>query len=314
MPPHPRPVDPDRYANVADSASATDDAILVRDALDLGLTDWECRELRRASKEHCMPRGTLLVPPVRDVLRARARAAQLLIPDGVLCGRTAARLHGLEGLRHDAQDEPLDLVLPTDHTRWQRAGLRLHWFEIPETLVFDMAGLRVTDVETTLRALQPRLDRRRFICLADSAERKGMLSAERAADLADTLPLRLAEPWRLVDGRAESPSETVVRLVLVEGGLAPDELQLRVCDRDGRVIARLDMGWRRRKVGLEVDSGEHDRPEALYRDRSRQNDLVRLGWTILRVTVQDAWNRPGYVQSLVRGALNDDVNGRPREA
>ena len=60
------------------------------------------------------------------------------------------------------------------------------------------------------------------------------------------------------------------------------------------------MGWRRHRVGLEVDSSEHDKPTPLYRDRYRQNDLLDLGWDIRRVTGWDAQNRPAYVRRVVR--------------
>src|SRR4051812_35769820 len=80
-------------------------------------------------------------PTCPGCMRARARAAQLLIPDGVVCGRTAARIHGLQGLRLEPDDEPVDLVLPTGHTRWQRSGVRLHWFEVDEKSVVDDEGL-----------------------------------------------------------------------------------------------------------------------------------------------------------------------------
>jgi hypothetical protein len=298
-------MDGDTYARLSLVAAKTDDVLLTREAIGLGIGDQDCRRLRRISREYGLPRGALALPPVRDGLRARARAAHLLVPRGVLCGPTAARLLGLQGLPRATPTNPIHLSLPRRRTRWQRKDMLLHWRDVPDEEIVLLDGLHVTAAERTLLDLQPTLDRATFICLADSAAQQGLLPPERLALLRDELPPGLAEDWRLVDGRSESPSETLVRLVLVEVGLGPDELQLQVRDANGRVIARLDLGWRRRRFGLEVDSGEHDRPSALYRDRYRQNELLELGWDIRRVTAADARNRPSYVRSMVRAALSE---------
>ncbi len=298
MSPSPRPPE-----GVNNAALASDDVLLSREAERLGLSPWHVRRLAAIGREQGLPRGTIAVPPFRDLLRARARAALLLVPDGIVCGITAARLHGLEGLNWHTPAEPVHLLLPATRTRWQRSGLRLHWSRRPIDDPQDLEGLRVTSVENTLLDLRGRVDRTTFVSLADSAVRKGLIDdvwlARQQQDEAD-------EPagwWHLVDGRSESPSETAVRLVLTDGGLPPDELQIRVRDDTGRIIARLDMGWKRPRVGLEVDSTEHDKPTPLYRDRYRQNDLFDLGWDIRRVTGWDARNRPAYVLRTVRNAL-----------
>jgi hypothetical protein len=298
-----RNVNGDVYELLQSEAAKKDDVLLVRKAVKLGATDRMCRELRVIRKEYGLPRGAVLIPPVRDVLRARARAAQLVVPAGVLTGATAARLLGLQGLPWAEVTDPLDLVLPTDRTRWQRKDLRLHWSDLEPAEIVLVDGLRVTNAERSLTDLHAQLDYTTFVCLADSAVHQELISAERLVALRSESSPDRAERWQLVNGQSESPSETRVRLVLIRGGLAPDELQLQVCDDSGRVIARLDLAWSRRRVGLEVDSAEHDRPTALYRDRYRQNDLRHLRWDIRHVTASDARNRPAYVLSVVRSAL-----------
>jgi very-short-patch-repair endonuclease len=105
---------------------------------------------------------------------------------------------------------------------------------------------------------------------------------------------------------AESPSESRVRLTLVDAGLAPDHLQYEVYTDGGFFVARLDIAFTRggKKVGMEVDSGEHDRPKALYRDRDKLNALRSLGWDVRQVTQHDAFRRPGYVVQQVEQALS----------
>jgi hypothetical protein len=56
---------------------------------------------------------------------------------------------------------------------------------------------------------------------------------------------RLRSMLELVDGGAESPRESRLRLILVRGGLGPIETQIPVTD--GRILRRLEflaaMGW-----------------------------------------------------------------------
>ena len=66
------------------------------------------------------------------------------------------------------------------------------------------------------------------------------------------MPKRLRAALALADGRSESTFETLVRLLLVRAGLAPETLQLEVFDQNGRLYARLDMAWPSVKVGLEA--------------------------------------------------------------
>ena len=58
---------------------------------------------------------------------------------------------------------------------------------------------------------------------------------------------------RLVDGGAESPQESRLRLVLVNAGLPIPETQIEFRDRFGDVRVRVDMGWREWR-----DAGEYD--------------------------------------------------------
>ncbi len=74
-----------------------------------------------------------------------------------------------------------------------------------------------------------------------------------------------------------------------------------VRDRDGRVIARGDMGWwlpTGRLLVVEIDgAGPHGAPDALFRDRQRQNAVVATGTLMLRFTAADL--RAGRVAASV---------------
>jgi hypothetical protein len=84
---------------------------------------------------------------------------------------------------------------------------------------------------------------------------------------------------QLVDAKAESPHESLTRLVLkpVLPGL---ESQVRIVDRRGQLIARLDLGDEALRLGVESDGAAYHRGRAAE-DRRRDH---RTGWTIERVS------------------------------
>ncbi|MGQ0431745.1 MAG: endonuclease domain-containing protein, partial [Microthrixaceae bacterium] len=72
----------------------------------------------------------------------------------------------------------------------------------------------------------------------------------------------------------------------------------------GRFIARIDAAYPDHKIALEVDGyGAHSSPYAFQRDRTRQNRLVALGWTVLRFTWADVVDRPATVATTIREAF-----------
>jgi very-short-patch-repair endonuclease len=72
----------------------------------------------------------------------------------------------------------------------------------------------------------------------------------------------------------------------------------------GRFIARLDAAYPERRIAIEVDGYEaHSSPEAFQRDRTRQNRLVALGWTVLRFTWADVVHRPSMVAQAIKEAI-----------
>jgi very-short-patch-repair endonuclease len=99
-----------------------------------------------------------------------------------------------------------------------------------------------------------------------------------------------------VDGAAESPQETRLRLLLVAGGLPRPETQIRF----PKLHVRVDMGWREWKVAVEYDGVQH------WADaRQRSWDIKRIalleaaGWVVVRVSA-DMLSRPELVVSRVR--------------
>ncbi len=108
----------------------------------------------------------------------------------------------------------------------------------------------------------------------------------------------------LLDGGAESPQETRTRLVLVRAGLPTPTTQITVFDDFGHPIARVDMGWKHWRVGVEFDGAQHwTDPVQRTRDINRLAELEGCGWRIIRVSGQLLRHAPAVVVDRVVAAL-----------
>ncbi len=107
----------------------------------------------------------------------------------------------------------------------------------------------------------------------------------------------------LVEPRSESPMETRLRLVIVNGGLPRPVAQYEVRDASGTFIGRVDLAYPEWKVAIEYD-GDHHRDRATFRDDIRRANALRVaGWTVLRFTASDVWRRPDQVVADIRAVI-----------
>ena len=258
--------------------------------------------------EHSYNHGLAERPAPSPLLLARARGAQAGYPSAVVCGITAARLTGFTALPRPEPDEPIHLLLPRSCGRAQPRGLVLHWGDPPADHIGRIQGVPVTAPARTLADLVLRSDRESAVSLMDAALHSRQvddLTAARAATARRPGARRVAPWFALADGAAESALETRLRLLIVDAGLPAPQSQWPVRNARGRIVARLDLAWPDALVAVEADGrGPHDEPRALYRDRQRQNELVMMGWTILRFTWLDVTNRPAEAAAAIAAVLN----------
>ncbi len=247
--------------------------------------EWSVRRARRVLQP--VFRGARALSP--DDLNTRERMAALrsLVGSGpVWAGLSAAHLLGADT---QAIGLPLDLANATSGRFRHRDGVRMRRLllteeDIVETdLGHSMTALR-TALDLAVRGTRP-LD----IARVDQVLRVGRVSVADLGALVDrsggmrgirTARANLAE----LDPRAESIPESVLRLELVRLGLPPPTPQLEVRAPDGRVIARLDLGWKEQRVGVEYDGEYHDADrQQRSRDRGRHNELRAVDWTVYQV-------------------------------
>lgn len=213
-------------------------------------------------------------------------------PEAALTGPTAAEIYGWTPLTST------DVHVAVPYSRWprNRAGLVVHHdpFQPEDVVLLD--GLRVLAPEHVLAELLcGRTHRAGFAC-ADQAFRS--LPPELQDDLRHQIGHRLrarANPrgidqaWALLDlvtGQPESPAESSMLLVLVDGGFPRPELQYEVRDFDDRVLHRLDFAWPRHRIALEYDGYEAHENRA-EQDAERDERMAGRGWITVRATARD---------------------------
>ena len=98
--------------------------------------------------------------------------------------------------------------------------------------------------------------------------------------------------------------ESVVRLLLFDGGLAVPEVNANIYDAFGRFLARADLLFRAARVIVEYDGDQHRTSrEQFARDVARGSELAAEGYLVLRFTAADVYGRPAFILATVRAAL-----------
>lgn len=216
----------------------------------------------------------------------RARAAWLWSRRrGVVAGNSAAALLGAKWVSPSLDAElvygnrkpPARIVVHAD-TLMPHEVLTVDGIAVttPARTAFDI-GRRTAD---RVHAVQ-RLDALVNATDLKSADVEAIVAGHRGARGL----VRLRRILPLVDGGAESPQETRTRLALIDAGLPKPQTQIRVYGDCGEFVARIDMGYKELRVGIEYDGTQHwTDSEQRARDIDRSAELKDLGWTIVRVS------------------------------
>ncbi|WP_199182931.1 DUF559 domain-containing protein [Mycobacterium sp. 4858] len=216
----------------------------------------------------------------------------------IIAGRAAAALHGAKWVDDLA---PVEIIGPFHHPP---PGVIIRRERISAEDVVDLDGLPVTSPTRTAFDLGRHLTRGLAVAHLDA------LSAATGLAPADVAPLfarnkgvrgvrRCRAALSLMDGGAQSPKESWLRLVLIDAGLPRPTTQIRVTD--GRLVAYLDMGWEEPMVALEYDGEQHRTDRGQYVKDIRRAEIVgSLGWTVIRVINED---RPSVIARRAREAL-----------
>jgi very-short-patch-repair endonuclease len=278
-----------------------------RDAVAAGLLS---RRQLASSAWRPVLRGVYADATLPETHEVAIAGAALIVPaDAVFGGRSAAYLLGAESLVEVAT--PVEVVVPEAARFGPVIGLRIRRTSIP---LDDVRSVRRYTCTTPLRTA---LDIARFevvpraVVALDVLLSRGLVRAGDLGAAAASLPpgrgtRRARRAVALSDERAESPPESVLRVLLRLAGLMP-EPQYVVRDAEGRFVARVDLAFPEQRVAIEYDGAWHGRPGQLARDRRRLDALVAAGWTVLHVTAGDLHDPSALVNAVRRLLLDRGV-------
>ena len=274
-----------------------DRPFLASAALDRGaVTRNDLRtKYRPVYRDVYLPRDAVVTAAVK------ARAAWLST-GATLAGVSAAAAFGTKWLDAAA---PAEVIRADRHSQ---PGIIAHSYHLDADEIRRIRGMRATTPARTAFDIGRSRPPDQAIPILDALlNATGVKTADVVA-IADRHQgirgvRRLRATLALVDGGAESPQESRVRVLLVGAGLPQPETQIEFFDQYGSVRVRVDMGWREWKVAVEYDGVQHwsDRRQRSW-DIDRIALLEAAGWTVVRVSAE-MLSRPNVVIARVRAKL-----------
>ncbi len=259
------------------------------------LTPYELRSRHVAVHQDVyVPRDAELTPVVRakaSWLRSRRR--------GILAGFSGSALHGARWI------DPSRPATIIDTNRRRTAGIDVWEERIEPDEIAVIGGMRVATPARTALDLARRYPRGVAVAAIDALAQAVELKLADIELLVDRYRgrrgMKVARAAiELIDGGAQSPKESWLRLLLLSAGFPRPQTQIAVRNEWGWAEAYLDMGWEDILVAVEYDGDQHRSSRAQYvKDIRRLEKLERLGWIVVRVIAED---HPDDIVRRVRAA------------
>lgn len=206
---------------------------------------------------------------------------------GVVAGVAAAALHGARWI-----DDTIAVEMIWKVTR-APAGIIVRRDRLAPDEITVQDCVAVTTPERTAFDIARYQPRGAALALLDALQRSTAFEVDDVAALADRYRgargvKQVRELLPLVDGGAQSPPETRLRLLFIDAGFVRPTTQVPVFD-GARCLRRLDMGWEEFKVAVEYDGGQHQTDRRQYVKDLRVLPLVRRkGWDVLSAIKEDS--------------------------
>jgi hypothetical protein len=188
---------------------------------------------------------------------------------------------------HKSDLGPADTWTTEDGVRLTTAP-RTAW----ELATLETTGTAVAFVDGMLHA--GRLTEQELA--AEVARRRGQWRSKRAAAV-----------LALVDGRAQSPPESRVRVACALAGL-PAPVPQFVIEEGGCFLAQADLVWPEHRVVVEYEGAYHFDGLQIQKDDLRYARLVAAGWMVIRLSAADLHDLDAAV-ARIGAALAGAPNG-----
>ncbi len=214
-------------------------------------------------------------------------AAGVLLPDSVVCGRSAATLWGVPLV---GPTDDVELIVPATCRAGAIRGVQVSRRSLATRDVTRRDGVALTTPTRTALDLGRIAPLDEAVVAIDRFLRAGLVRLDDLRESAASMPgpgcRQIRRAVALADGLAESPPETRLRLALGRSSLPAPVAQFVVGDADGR-IARVDFAWPEHRVALEYEGAWHGEGHQVGKDRKRLNRLSAAGWLVVFVTAED---------------------------
>lgn len=247
------------------------------------------------------------LPGCLDHIRAWAT---VLPPEAAFTHITAAALRGW-WLPPLPAGLPVFLAVPDGGGRPRRLGVHVTRHTAAIEHQFS-GGLPVAAPAEILLAAARHLGLIDLVILGDSALHLGdvtmsQLNLAAGRRRRGAPALRSALP--MMDGRAESPGETLLRLLHTTCDIEV-EPQLAVMDEYGQTIARADLHVAGTRRLAEYDGAHHRDSRQYERDRARDRRLMELGWTPYSYSANTVLRQPHLIIRDADQALGRESDPR----
>jgi hypothetical protein len=221
----------------------------------------------------------------------------------------AAIVHGLDLLqRPPAGQVTVSRPRQAPGSRTARPGVVMHKVSLPSSHVLNRHGIPVTSVGRTVVDLARTLPFRSGVVVADSALhgfQAGKAELEGVVRDCAGWP-GIARARRVVafsDALAESPFESIARVVFHDGGLPPPMLQVWIIPPD-HPVGRVDFLWDQHATIAEADGAmKYADPDRARHQLKRDAELRRAGYEVVHFSWRDLAADPDQVIGWIKAAF-----------
>lgn len=233
-------------------------------------------------------------PPVS--LAERCRTLLVRMPASTFVSHsTAATLLGIPLPWHIENQPSLHFAAPSPHRAPHAAGIAGHRLTLASGELIMRGGIPMTSPERTWCDLATMLHFYDLVAAGDHLihHRSPMTTPHRLALAIERRSSGrgvqlLANAHRQLDARSESPPESKLRVILVEGGAPSIQVNHVVSTLFGEFVARTDLLIEEWNLVLEYQGDYHRTTKGQWRaDMTRRSKLEALGRRVLELNADD---------------------------
>jgi hypothetical protein len=283
-----------------------------------GWSDSALTRAARAGRIHRLRRDRFTIADEAHLPVLAAVAAAQVCAGSVISHRSAALVHRLPVLTLPPRPE---ITVPP-HGTGGTAGALLHRATLRAADVTSVDEAPVTSIARTLVDIGRSTPNAAAVITMDAAPHRGLTTDSELDDVVLACwnwpgIRRAVRALDRADGRAESPLESISRLVLRWLGLPMADLQAELHDEFDVLVGRADFYWPEYGVVGEADGHmKYDGRAALLDEKRRQERLEQLGLIVVRWDWADVTRRPNHLRERIESAFERgrlrDRSGFPR--